>query len=459
MLTALLGKTEAKSFASGEEARAKFERYKWFALFGAFFSYAGYYLVRNNLTFSTPYLNSELGFSKQDIGFISATMLISYGLAKGYMSVLADRCDPKKFLIVGMVMSAVTSITFGFAYGFSVFVVLAAINGLFQGMGAGSSFILLAKWFPKKERGRVTALWNVSHNVGGGLVSPIITTAIILVGAAHWQTANYILPAVVVIMMAVIVWFVGRSIPEVEGLPPRIKAFPEESVDLSKSQIENSEKLTTGEALRRYVLPNAALWFVSFVDVFVYAIRFGVLTFLPLYLLKEKGFSKTQMGVAFLAFEWAAIPSTMLAGWVSDKLFRGQRMPVAIASMLVIGVALYFYWSGTDIAVVTAAAAIIGCFIYVPQFLASVQTMEVVPVSAVGAAVGLRGLLSYILGASAGTALIGYLSQHYGWVAGFYFLMFCVVACALCALGTHICVSRDAARTRIERMAAAQPAE
>lgn len=44
-----------------------------------------------------------------------------------------------------------------------------------------------------------------------------------------------------------------------------------------------------------------------------------------------------------------------------------------------------------------------GCLIYIPQFLASVQTMEVVPAFAVGSCVGLRGFMSYVVGTSLGT--------------------------------------------------------
>jgi len=40
-----------------------------------------------------------------------------------------------------------------------------------------------------------------------------------------------------------------------------------------------------------------------------------MISWLPIYLLTEKHFSKEQMSIAFLFFEWAAIPSTLLAGW------------------------------------------------------------------------------------------------------------------------------------------------
>ncbi|MBB7843388.1 MFS transporter, partial [Escherichia coli] len=72
-------------------------------------------------------------------------------------------------------------------------------------------------------------------------------------------------------------------------------------------------------------------------------------------------------------------------------------------------------WKSESLFMVTIFAAIVGCLIYVPQFLASVQTMEIVPSFAVGSAVGLRGFMSYIFGASLGTSLFGIMVDHIGW--------------------------------------------
>lgn len=144
-------------------------------------------------------------------------------------------------------------------------------------------------------------------------------------------------------------------------------------------------------------------------------VRFGMISWLPIYLLTVKHFSKEQMSVAFLFFEWAAIPSTLLAGWLSDKLFKGRRMPLAMICMALIFICLIGYWKSESLLMVTVFAAIVGCLIYVPQFLASVQTMEIVPSFAVGSAVGLRGFMSYIFGASLGTSLFGVMVDKMGW--------------------------------------------
>ncbi len=62
------------------------------------------------------------------------------------------------------------------------------------------------------------------------------------------------------------------------------------------------------------MLRNKMPRYISLVDVFVHMVRFGMISWLPIYSLTVKHFSKEQMSVAF--FEWAAIPSTLLAGWL-----------------------------------------------------------------------------------------------------------------------------------------------
>ena len=97
--------------------------------------------------------------------------------------------------------------------------------------------------------------------------------------------------------------------------------------------------------MNKYVLKNKGTWYVVLIDTFVYMIRFGIITWLPIFLLEVKGFSNEQMMLAFLVFEWAAIPSTLFAGFLSDKLFKGYRMPPAIISLGLIVFCLIGYWN------------------------------------------------------------------------------------------------------------------
>jgi OPA family phosphoglycerate-like MFS transporter len=423
---------------------ATYYRQRVRALLGVFIGYAGYYFVRSNFTLSTPHLKADLHLSTTEIGLLSSCLLIAYGLSKGVMSSLADKADPKRFMALGLLLSVGVNLLLGFGTAFWMFAALVIANGIFQGMGAGPSFIVISKWFPRRQRGKTGALWNISHNIGGGMVAPIVGASMALLGSEHWQAASYWAPAVCATLVAFAVLAVGAGSPESEGLPALGKIFPEESRHsvVHDAEHEAAAKMTSFEIFRRYVMPNKNVWFISFVDVFVYLVRFGVITWLPIYLLQVKHFSKAEMGTAFAFFEWAAIPSTLLAGYLTDKFFKGNRMPLAIMAMCGIFVAIFFYWYGTSIAVVGAAAAAIGCLIFVPQFLASVQTIELVPSFAVGSATGLRGLMSYVLGSTMGTSLFGFLVDRFGWQAGFYLLASGVAATIFFCLLTHFGVKR-----------------
>ena len=421
-----------------EKVQETYGRYRIQALLSVFLGYLAYYIVRNNFTLSTPYLKEHLDLSATQIGLLSSCMLIAYGISKGIMSSLADKASPKVFMACGLVLCAIVNVGLGFSTGFWMFAALVVFNGLFQGMGVGPSFITIANWFPRKERGRVGAFWNISHNVGGGIVAPIVGAAFAILGSEHWQSASYIVPAGVAVLFAFIVLILGKGSPRQEGLPALEQMMPEEKVVLNSRHTDQApENMSAFQIFCTYVLRNKNAWYVSLVDVFVYMVRFGMISWLPIYLLTEKHFSKEQMSIAFLFFEWAAIPSTLLAGWLTDKLFKGRRMPLAMICMALIFVCLIGYWKSESLLMVTIFAAIVGCLIYVPQFLASVQTMEIVPSFAVGSAVGLRGFMSYIFGASLGTSLFGVMVDKMGWHGGFYLLMGGIVCCILFCYLSH----------------------
>lgn len=437
MFSFLKPKTAAKKIPAAA-VMSTYKAFRFRTLLGIIIGYACFYIVRNNFALSTPYLKADLDLSATSVGLLSSYMLIAYGLSKGYMSSLADKANPKRFMALGLVLCALLNMVMGFSSSFTAFAVLVVLLGTFQGMGVGPCFISMAKWYPKKERGMIGAIWNTSHNIGGGIVAPIVAAGFFLVGPDHWQMASYFVPALVAVCGAAFVLTFVKDSPKNEGLPELQEIIPEDDcLDVVEKKDQAPENMSSWQIFKTYVLPNKNVWFISLVDTFVYTVRFGMLTWMPIYLLQVKGFSKAEMAVAFLFFEWAAIPSTLFSGVISDKFFKGYRMPPAIISMVLIFGCIIGYWQSDSLMMTTVFAAIVGCLIYIPQFLASVQTMEVVPSYAVGSAVGLRGFMSYIIGASLGTSLFGIVVDRVGWNGGFYILFTAVILCIIFCVLTH----------------------
>lgn len=392
----------------------EYKRYRAQILATIFVGYAGYYLVRANINVAKPYLISELGFSKGDVGLLASALTIAYGLSKFLMGNVSDRSNPRFFLATGLILSGLTNLIFGFLPGLILMVVFWSMNGWFQGMGWPPCGRTMVHWFSDRERGTKMAIWNLAHNVGGMLAPLIASYSILLFGS--WKSAFFV-PAVLSIIIGMLVLLFMRDTPQSVGLPP----IEEYKNDYPACAVEDREKELSGsEILFKYVLNNKFLWIFAAANVLVYIVRYGVLNWAPTYLTEVKGYSITDSAWQSSLYELAGIPGMLFSGWASDRIFHGRRSPVMVYSMSLITGAILLYWLNPKGNFVVDSIALIGIgfLIYGPVMLIGVAALDLVPKKAVGTAAGLTGLFGY-LGATAAEIGIGNIVQHFGWNTGF----------------------------------------
>ena len=409
-----------------------YKQLRWQLFFSIFFGYAGYYLVRKNFSLAMPFL-IEQGFSRGDLGVALSAVSISYGLSKFLMGSVSDRSNPRYFLTAGLLMSALIMFSFGFmpwATGsITAMFILLFLNGWFPGMGWPACGRTMVHWWSKKERGELVSVWNVAHNVGGGLIGPMFLLGLWAFND-DWHTAFYV-PAFFAVLVAIFVWITLRDTPQSCGLPS-IEEYKNDYPDDYNEAHE--QEMTAKEIFFKYVLNNKLLWSIAIANAFVYMIRYGVLDWAPVYLKEAKGFTVDSSSWAYFLYEWAGIPGTLLCGWISDKLFKGRRAPAGILFMVLVTIAVLVYWfnpagnPGVDMAALIA----IGFLIYGPVMLIGLYALELAPKKAAGTAAGLTGLFGYLGGAVAANAVLGYTVDHFGWDGGFMVLVGSCVASILC---------------------------
>lgn len=168
----------------------------------------------------------------------------------------------------------------------------------------------------------------------------------------------------------------------VDRLPP-IEKYRN---DYPKNYSEKSEQeLTTKEIFFKYVLNNKILWYIAFANAFVYLVRYGVLDWAPTYLKDIKGYDIKDVGWAYSAYEWAAIPGTIICGWLSDKVFKGRRAITTMIYMALVAVFVVIYWKNMDSVLLDNISLIaIGFLIYGPVMLIGVQALDLAPKKAAG---------------------------------------------------------------------------
>jgi MFS transporter, OPA family, glycerol-3-phosphate transporter len=406
---------------------------------GIFLGYAGYYLVRKNFSLAMPDLVDQ-GFNKAQLGFALSGVSIAYGLSKFLMGNVSDRSNARTFLTAGLVLSALTMILMGvvpFATSsITVMFLLLFLNGWFQGMGWPPCGRVVVHWYSVKERGTMMSIWNVAHNVGGGLVGPIAILAIEIF--TDWHSKFYF-PGMIALVFALIGFLLIRDTPQSCGLPP-IETYKN---DYPKNYSADQEKeLSAKEIFLKYVLNNRMLWYIAFANAFVYLVRYGILDWAPTFLEEAKGFSLKESGWAYFLYEYAGIPGTLLCGLISDKVFKGRRAPATIIYMVLVLVAVLVYWKNPpgNVWIDNAALIAIGFLIYGPVMLIGVQALDLVPKKAAGTAAGLTGLFGYMGGALFANIAIGLVVDKWGWDGGFEVI---VAACVLAVFFTALTWNRE----------------
>lgn len=404
-----------------------YKRLRWQVFLGIFIGYAGYYLVRKNFSLVMPDLIAQ-GYSKGELGLIASAVSISYGVSKFLMGGVSDRSNARVFLSVGLLLSALSILGFGtipmLTSSVTIMFIVMFVNGWFQGMGWPPSGRVMVHWFSTKERGTKMAIWNVAHNVGGGLIGPLAVLGVAIFG--DWQSKLYF-PAMIAIVVAFIAYLLIRDTPQSCGLP-NIEAYKNDyPKDYEKS---HEQEFSAKEIFFTYVFKNKLLWLIAVSNAMIYLVRYGVLDWSPTYLEEAKGFSIKESGWAYFAYEWAGIPGTLLCGWISDKIFSGRRAPAIVIYMILVMIAIVVYWQNPagNILVDNIALIAIGFLIYGPVMLIGVQALDLVPKKAAGTAAGLTGLFGYLGGALFANIAIGFLVDKWGWDAAFYLM---IAACVI----------------------------
>jgi OPA family glycerol-3-phosphate transporter-like MFS transporter len=407
-----------------------YPRYRRRILEATFLGYAGFYLVRNNLSVVAKDIEGALGYDHSMIGSILAMTAISYGIGKFIMGSISDRSDPRKFMALGLLLTALCNFAFGAVANVHVHMGLWALNGFVQGMGGPPCGRSMGHWFSVRERGVFFSTWNTSHNLGGGIAGILAAYA---AGHWGWQAAFYV-PGVLAVIGSVYLFSRLRDTPQSVGLPP----IEEYRDDFTEDELEHGlreDELGTRELLFDYVLTNKYIWLLAIANFFAYIVRYSMLDWGPMYLREIKDATLVGGGFAILVIEFGGIPSTIFFGWVSDKV-SGRRGMVATLCMVPIAIAFSvialtpqgYLWLDMSM------LAVIGCFIYPVINLITIAALDLTSKKAIGTAAGFIGLFGYIgrtVQAKGFGWMVNYFKDVYSLQTAWLIVMWSIVACAV----------------------------
>jgi OPA family sugar phosphate sensor protein UhpC-like MFS transporter len=373
--------------------------------------YAFFYLTRKSFNFAMPAMIVDLGISKTELGFLGSVLYVTYGASKFLSGIMGDRSNPRYFMSIGLILTGIFNILFGLSSSVFFFALFWGLNGWFQGWGWPPIAKLLTHWYSQSERGRWWGVWNTSHNLGGALIPIVVAATAQFFG---WRMAMYI-PGFLCIGMGFFLMNRLRDTPQSLGLPA-IEDFRNDHVVSPQEELNQEKNTSAYELLIEYVIKNPYIWVLSITYFFIYMVRTAINDWGLLYFVEYKGVPQLVASSFIFAFEMGGFFGSLAAGWISDTLFKGLRIPAnALFSLgAALACALMVFFPSDLYVFYTIFMFLSGFFIFGPQMLIGVACAELSHKKASGSSTGFAGTFAY-LGAATASLVSGRLTEMYGW--------------------------------------------
>lgn len=399
----------------------KFKYWEFRTIAMCIVGYALFYFVRKNLSIAMPYLNSEMGISKTDLGLFLTLHGLIYGLSKFFNGIWGDRSNARYFLVAGLVLCGICNLLFGFSSSVLLLGIFWVLNGWFQGMGVPPCTRLMTHWIVPEQLATKMSIWNTSHSIGAGLAI-IFCGYVVGINWGRWFDASsilsqhwrwcFILPAAIALLGAAVVWAFVRDTPSSVGLPEL-----KNGKQTQKPQTKAEESAEFKAFLRRKVFLNSTIWIIAVGNFFLYTVRFAVLDWGPTMLKEHLHMDISHAGWTVAGFEVAGILGMLAAGWATDKFFGGRAPRTCVICMLMTTLFLVGLCGLTTTSPLWLAIVILmgaGFFVYGPQALVGIAAANIATKRAAATAGGFCGLFGYGSTIVSGWGL-GLLVQHTDW--------------------------------------------
>ncbi|HEV2436057.1 MAG TPA: MFS transporter [Verrucomicrobiae bacterium] len=315
---------------------------------------------------------------------------------------LASRWSARKVISLCLIVWGICAVGCGLSHTFRQFEVMRFFLGVAESGVFPATLVLLANWFPRAERARANAYWQLCQPLAVAGSAPLTGW---LLGAYGWQPM-LILEGILPFLWLPVWWFFIRDHPREAGwISAEEKDHLESVLQSEAAELEPVRKMSWCERLRQPSL---------FVMISLYFLHncaaYGCMTFFTT-VLQGRGFSPLQYGFLF-AVPYAVTAVVMvLNSWHSDKT-RERRGHVAAVylmsgtSLILSVVFSQYFW----LSYAFMCLAIPGPFAAMAPFWAI--PAETLPRNVIGVVFGTVNAVGN-LGGFAGPYVIGALSDRY----------------------------------------------
>jgi ACS family glucarate transporter-like MFS transporter len=245
------------------------------------------YIDRIALSIAAKPIVGEFGFSPVQMGYLFSGFLWTYVVCLIPLGLLVERVGAKRMVGGGIaIWSAATALT-ALAGGFGSILAARLVMGASEATTFPACGRVIRDWFPERERGFVTTLFNGGSSAGPAL-GAIVTAA--LVSSFDWRIAFVVLGALGFIWLAA--WLVWYGAPEqVAWLPAAEKAKILAERNGTDTATVHPQPSSLG-----YLLSQRSIWGLVLTQACLVYTAYLFLTWLPTYLQSTRELTTMNTG-------------------------------------------------------------------------------------------------------------------------------------------------------------------
>ena len=327
-------------------------------------AYAGYYFCRKTFYVVKADMALSLDLTTQHLAHLGTAYLAAYSVGQFSSAYFGRKLGPKLLLLLGMAISITSNIAFGISNGFWAVMTFMALNGLAQGTGWPGCIGSLAHWFRREQRGSVLGLWATCYQLG-----PVMATsfAAYLLGLAGWRY-SFFGGSLVLLGLWAVVLFLHPNRPESVGLDPIVDEDEKAGEDRDNRDVApEPQGLGWTRDVVFTVLTMGSIYFC------IKLLRYALWSWAAFFLRQNFGLAGDSAGYLSTIFEACGFLGVIVAGFASDRIFKGRRafLSFAMLAMMTLSFVLMATLGATNVGFFSLSLGLAGFMLFGPDSLLS----------------------------------------------------------------------------------------
>lgn len=314
-------------------------RFRWVVLAIIFITYTINFADRSNIGVALPFIQQEFHINNFEAGAIASFFFLGYAISQIPAGFFLSKFGYRGLVSLSIVGFSLFTYLIGTAQSAAALKWCRLGLGLTEGPTPVGLTSTINNWFPPKEKATAVGVY-IASTMFAPMVIPSL--CVWIATTYSWRHIFYFF-SVPGLLMAIIWYIIVRTHPNESRFVNKEEAVyiaeGRNNVETAKTaefvsfglldkliRIKNVVKISS----RAGVFKSWNIWGNCFAYFMMVSVLYGLMTWIPSYLVNEQHYSFQKMGFIAAAPWLGGLLGCLIGGWISDKLLAKRRKPTML---------------------------------------------------------------------------------------------------------------------------------